>query len=193
MDTLRRTRDVLPALALLVAGLIVWEVWVRVRDTPDYVLPPPSQVWTAFAEHPGQIGHHLVATLVEAGLGLVTGATAGVALALVMVAVPLARRVLGPIVVASQTVPMMVLSPLLVLWFGYGLAPKILVVALITFFPVTIATLGGLTGTPVEHVELIESMGADASPCSARPAFRTPFRRCSTGCASPPRTPSRVP
>lgn len=157
---LRRVRDVLPALALLVAGLVFWEIWVRVRDTPDYVLPPPSQVWQTFADRPSQVGRHLVATLTEAGLGLLAGAAAGVLLAVVMAGVPLARRVLGPIVVASQTVPMMVLSPLLVLWFGYGLAPKIVVVALITFFPVTIATLGGLTGTPSEHVELIQSMGA---------------------------------
>lgn len=157
---LRRVRDVLPALALLAAGLLFWEIWVRVRDTPDYVLPPPSQVWHTFVDRPSQVGRHLLTTLTEAGLGLLAGTAAGITLAVVMASVPLARRVLGPIVVASQTVPMMVLAPLLALWFGYGLTPKIVVVALITFFPVTIATVGGLMSTPTAHVELIESMGA---------------------------------
>ena len=151
----------LPALALLAAGVVFWEVWVRVRDTPDYVLPPPSQIWEAFADDPGLVGHHLTTTLAEAGIGLLIGTAAGVVMAALMASVPLARRVLGPIVVASQTVPMMVLAPLLVLWFDYGWTPKVIVVALITFFPVAIATVGGLTGTPPEHVELIESMGAE--------------------------------
>ncbi|HWL45723.1 MAG TPA: ABC transporter permease [Ilumatobacter sp.] len=157
---IRRTRDALPALTLIAAGFGFWEVWVRVRDTPDYVLPPPSQIWTAFAERPGLVGHHLATTLAEAGIGLLIGTSAGVAIAALMATVPLARQVLGPLVVASQTVPMIVLAPLLVLWFGYGLTPKVIVVGLITFFPVAIATLGGLTGAPPEHVELIEAMGA---------------------------------
>lgn len=157
---LRRVRELLPALGLLAAGIAFWEVWVRVRDTPAYVLPPPSEIWTAFGDRPGLVGRHLVDTLIEAALGLATGTALGVAVALLMASVPLARRVLGPIVVASQTVPMMVLAPLLVLWFGYGLTPKIVIVALITFFPVTIATLGGLTGVSAEQVELVAAMGA---------------------------------
>lgn len=157
---IRRAREVLPALALIAAGVVFWEVWVRARDTPDYVLPPPSQIWTAFADDPGLVGHHLATTLAEAGIGLLIGTVAGVVVAAVMARVSIARRVLGPIVVASQTVPMIVLAPLLVLWFDYGWTPKVIVVALITFFPVAIATLGGLTGAPPEHVELIESMGA---------------------------------
>lgn len=159
----RRAREVLPALALIAAGIVFWEVWVRVRDTPDYVLPPPSQIWTAFAHDPGLVGRHLATTLAEAAIGLGVGTAAGITVAAVMASVPIARRVLGPLVVASQTVPMMVLAPLLVLWFDYGLTPKVIVVALITFFPVAIATLGGLTGAPPEHVELAESMGASAS------------------------------
>lgn len=157
---LRRIRDLLPALALLAAGVAFWEIWVRVRDTPDYVLPPPSQIWTAFADRPGLVGRHVVTTVVEAALGLAAGTALGVAIAVAMAGIPLARRVLGPIVVASQTVPMIVLAPLLVLWFDYGLTPKVVIVALITFFPVAIATLGGLTGVPPEQLELVEAMGA---------------------------------
>jgi ABC-type nitrate/sulfonate/bicarbonate transport system permease component len=156
----RRALDILPAVGVLAAGLALWEVWVRARDTPDYVLPPPSQIWTAFVDDRGLLGDHIATTLAEAALGLLVGTIAGAVLAVTIAAAPLARRVLGPILVASQTIPMIVLAPLLTLWFGFGLAPKVVVVALVTFFPVAIATAGGLLGAPPEQVELIESMGA---------------------------------
>ena len=73
---------------------------------------------------------------------------------------PLARRLLEPLLVASQTIPMIVLAPLLVIWFGIGATPKIVVVALITFFPVAISTAAGLAGADPDLVELVRSMGA---------------------------------
>ena len=149
-----------PAAALLVALVIAWEVWVEVRDTPPFVLPAPSQVWQAFLETRGVLGGHVMTTAVEAVLGLALGASLGVALAVVIAASTLARRVLYPIVVASQTIPMIIMAPLLVLWFGFGLTPKVVVVALITFFPVTIATVGGLSGADPELIDLLRSMGA---------------------------------
>lgn len=156
----RRALELVPALGVLAAAIAAWEAWVRVRDTPDYVLPAPSQVWSAFVDQRGIVWGHLLTTLAEASLGLLAGTAAGVLVALAMAASRTARRVLGPIVVASQTIPVMVLAPLLVLGFGYGLTPKVVVVGLVTFFPVAIATAGGLTGAPPEQVELIESMGA---------------------------------
>lgn len=156
----RRTLDIVPSLAVIGAGAAFWEVWVRARDTPDYVLPPPSQIWDAFVADRGLLGHHLVPTVIEAALGLAAGTAAGVVLAVLIASSTLARRVLGPILVASQTIPMIILAPLLALWFGFGLTPKVVVVALITFFPVAIATAGGLAGAPPEQVELIRSMGA---------------------------------
>lgn len=156
----RRAVDLLPALALLVAAVGIWEIWVRVNDTPDYVLPPPTQIWTAFIDDRGLLGHHITSTLWEAILGLTVGTVIGVGLAVVIAGSALARRVLYPIVVASQTVPMIILAPLLVLWFGFGLTPKVVVVALVTFFPVTIATVGGLTGADPDYVDLLRSMGA---------------------------------
>mgnify|MGYP000848483175 CR=1 FL=1 len=159
-NAVRRALHVLPAVAVLAACVGAWEAWVRLRDTPDYVLPAPSQVWRAFVDQRGIVGGHLATTLLESALGLVVGAAAGIAVAVALAGSPLLRRVLGPIVVASQTIPVMVLAPLLVLGFGYGLTPKVVVVALVTFFPVAIATAGGLTGARPDHVELIASMGA---------------------------------
>ena len=139
-NAVRRALHVLPAVAVLAACVGAWEAWVRLRDTPDYVLPAPSQVWRAFVDQRGIVGGHLATTLLESAIGLVVGTAAGIAVAVGLAGSALLRRVLGPIVVASQTIPVMVLAPLLVLGFGYGLTPKVVVVALVTFFPVAIAT-----------------------------------------------------
>lgn len=155
-----RFAEVAPAFVVLSAAVAAWEVWVRWRDTPDYVLPPPSQIWKAFVDDRGLLGEHVVASLQAAVLGLVTGAALGIVLAIVISCSAFVRRVLYPIVIASQTIPMIIMAPLLVLWFGFGLTPKVVVVALVTFFPVAIATVGGLTSVDPELVDLARSMGA---------------------------------
>ena len=155
----RLAANYLPAAALLVALIVVWEVWVTVRDTPAFVLPAPSRIWQAFLANRNLLGTHVAVTTFEAVFGLVVGAAIGVVLALIVATWPLARRVVYPIIVASQTVPMIILAPLLVLWFGFGLVPKVVVVALITFFPVVIATVGGLLGADPELIDLVRSMG----------------------------------
>ncbi len=142
--------------ALVIAG---WEAWVRVRDTPDYVLPPPSRVATTAVDSAHLLPRHLQATLVETLLGLALGAAVGAALALLVAAVPLARRSLGPLLVASQTVPMIVLAPLFLIWFGIGITPKVVLVALITFFPVAVSTVAGLDGADDELVDLVRALG----------------------------------
>ncbi|MFV0525301.1 MAG: ABC transporter permease [Acidimicrobiales bacterium] len=156
----RRLLDLLPAIAALVAGAVAWEVWVRWRDTPSYLLPPPSKIWAAFLVDRQLLGEHVLATLGEAMLGLSVGAVLGVGLAVIIAGSAPARRVLYPIVVASQTIPMIIMAPLLVLWFGFGLTPKVVVVAMVTFFPVAISTVGGLMSADPELVDLLRSMGA---------------------------------
>jgi ABC-type nitrate/sulfonate/bicarbonate transport system permease component len=149
-----------PAAALL-AGLVgVWELYVILWRPAPYVLPSPGRIGEAFVESWPLLPTHVATTVTEALVGLAIGAVAGAVLAVVITAVPLARRVLDPVLVASQTVPMIVLAPLLVLWFGIGTSPKIIVVALITFFPVAVSTTAGLTGVDPDLVDLVRSMGA---------------------------------
>ena len=155
-----QVRTWLPPTALLVALLAVWEFGVAAFDTPAYILPPPSAVLTAFGEVRPLLGQHIITTTTEAFVGIATGAAVGVVLAVAVWAVPLFRRLAYPVLVASQTVPMVVLAPLLVLWFGFGLTPKVVVVALIALFPVAISTAEGLVGADAEQIELLRSMGA---------------------------------
>lgn len=147
--------------ALLLAALVgLWQAWVVVNDTPAYVLPSPARIGGAFIDSAPLLPGHVLATVVEAVLGLLVGAVVGVALAVLVASVPLARRTLEPLLVASQTIPMIVLAPLLALWFGIGATPKIVVVALITFFPVAVSTISGLTAADPDLLDLVRSMGA---------------------------------
>jgi ABC-type nitrate/sulfonate/bicarbonate transport system permease component len=131
-----------------------------VRNSPPYVLPSPGRVAGAFGESAGLLPRHILWTVVESLVGLAAGAAAGAAIAALIAGVPVARRLLEPLLVASQTIPMIVLAPLLVIWFGIGVTPKIVVVALITFFPVAVSTAAGLAGADPDLVELVRSMGA---------------------------------
>lgn len=144
-------------LALLVGG---WQTWVVLAGTPAYVLPSPGRIAGAFVDSAPLLPRHVGATAIEAVAGLAAGALVGAALAVLVALVPLARRTLEPLLVASQTVPMIVLAPLLALWFGIGATPKIIVVALITFFPVVVSTTNGLTSADDELLDLVRSMGA---------------------------------
>lgn len=168
----------LPPTLLIVVLLGAWEIGVAVFHTPAYILPPPSVVWTAFGEVRPLLGAHIVTTTTEALAGIVSGAVVGVVLAVGVWTVPLLRRLLYPLLVGSQTVPMVVLAPLLVLWFGFGLTPKVVVVALIALFPVAISTVEGLASSDPEQIDLLRSMGAGRRDIlrlvlvpSATPAF----------------------
>ena len=99
--------------------------------------------------------------MTEALAGLVIAATIGVALATVIAGIPLVRRVVYPLLIVSQTIPIVVLAPLLIIWFGFGLTPKVVVVALVGFFPIVVSTVDGLTGADRDMVGLVRSMGAN--------------------------------
>lgn len=150
----------LPALAPPVVLLVGWEVGVRVTDAPPYLLPSPSEVWAAFWDLRPVLLDHTRATLVTATAGLLVAAAAGALIAVAITSLRVVRRVLYPLLVVSQTIPMIVLAPLLVTWFGFGLGPKVAVVAMVGFFPVVVSTVDGIDATDRDLVDVVRSMGA---------------------------------
>ena len=158
---LRTARHYLPAALFLAALIAVWDVWVRFAGTPSYLLPPPGSLLDAFLDQRAVLPGHIRTTLSEALLGLAFAALLGVGAAALIASLPLARRVLYPLLVVSQNIPVLVLAPLLAVWFGFGLTPKVLIVVLIGFFPIAVNTADGLMNADREMVALVRSMGAD--------------------------------
>lgn len=151
----------LPATLLLVGLVVGWEVYVRVADTRPFILPPPSRIWDAFVRTRETLAGHTWSTLTEALIGIGIGTFVGVVLAAMIASLALIRRVLYPLLIVSQTIPMIVLAPLLVIWFGLGMTPKIVVVALITFFPVVVSTSDALLNADRDLIAMVRSMGAN--------------------------------
>jgi putative hydroxymethylpyrimidine transport system permease protein len=157
MIAVKRWAPPVVALALLV---IVWQVYVDVFHVASYLVPSPSKIWTAFTGWSSALPVNIETTLYESVLGLMVGSLAGAVVAMTLWAFPLVRRILYPLLVASQTIPMVVLAPLLIIWFGIGLAPKVAVVALIAFFPVVVSMVQGLENTDIDLTDLLRTMGA---------------------------------
>ena len=149
-----------PPLAVLALLFVAWEVYVKAADVSPVTLPAPSRIFESAYRNRELLFSHSLVTLQEAALGLAVSIVFAVSLALLIDAFAPARRALYPLIVGSQTVPIIVLAPLLILWFGFELTPKIVVVALYTFFPITVAFASGLAATDVEARLLMRTLGA---------------------------------
>jgi ABC-type nitrate/sulfonate/bicarbonate transport system permease component len=145
---------------LVVGLLLLWEVCVRVAQVPRWLLPPPSAVGRTLLTDRDLLLLHGRVTLLEVLLGFALALLVGVVVAVAIDASPALERLLYPLVVASQTVPVPALAPLLLIWFGYGLLPKVLVTALIGFFPIVVNTVDGLRASDREVIALLRSFGA---------------------------------
>src|SRR5690349_17132312 len=136
-------RDRLPAIALVAAILVAWEAYVRLAGIEPVVLPAPSRIATALWDYRADAARHALPTVIETVVGFLIAVALAVASAVAMDRVPAIRRSVEPILVTSQTIPVIAIAPLFLLWFGFGLLPKILVVVLVTFFPIVVALLDG--------------------------------------------------
>ena len=150
-----------PPCVLAVLLLAVWEALVRWFALPAWLLPAPSQIVLTFVDQLAVLRGHVGATLVETALGMVLSLLVGFGLAFAIDAAPLVRRALYPLLVASQTVPIVAIAPLLVIGLGFGLLPKVLVVALVTFFPIVVNTVDGLQSADRDAVRLFQAMNAN--------------------------------
>ena len=146
--------------ALLALLLVVWEAAVEFTNTPRWLLPAPSDVARALIDDREILVPNAIVTLGEVLIGFVLAVGSGVGLGIAVYRSSLLARLLYPLIIASQTVPVPALAPLLLVWFGYGLGPKVLVTALVGFFPLVVNTVEGLRATDRDVVNLLRSFGA---------------------------------
>jgi NitT/TauT family transport system permease protein/putative hydroxymethylpyrimidine transport system permease protein len=147
--------------ALLVLVLLAgWELYADLGGIDQFLLPAPSDVATSLWTDRGLLWDNFTVTAGEVLLGIAVSLAAGVALAVAIHLSRTLRRATYPLLVASQTIPIVIVAPLLVVWLGYDLAPKLAIVGLICFFPVVVTTLDGLAGVDPDLRKLMRTLDA---------------------------------
>ena len=145
------------ALALLLGG---WELYVDLGGADPLILPAPHAVARSLYEDRSLLWSNFLVTAQEIVLGILVAAAAALLLAIVMHRVRPLRAALYPLLVASQTIPIPMLAPVLVLWLGFGIGPKLVVIALVAFFPIVITTLSGFASVDPDLIKLMRTFGA---------------------------------
>lgn len=163
MELLRlRLGQMILAPVSLAVGIVLWEGAVIAWQLPAFILPPPTLVWERLVQvlRDGSLLRHAAVTLGEVSAGLLLGVSISTALGYLLARSRLVERLLSPYIVASQSVPVVAIAPLLVIWFGPGLFSKVLICALIVFFPVLVNTVVGLRSVSDDLRDLMRSLRA---------------------------------
>jgi ABC-type nitrate/sulfonate/bicarbonate transport system permease component len=170
--TARRLSRVWPPAVLLAAFIAAWELGVRAFGVPFYILPSPSRIAGLLVSDQWLLLAQAAVTLEEVLLGFVIAFAVGIVLALLIFSSPTIERAVYPLIIASQTVPVFAIAPLLIVWFGYGMASKIAMAALIVFFPIVVNTVDGLRAADPDMVNLLLIL--DATPGQVLTKIRIP-------------------
>src|SRR5882724_2445330 len=150
-------------IAPILAAVIViggWELIARFAGVPSFMLPAPSAVIMTLVQEKGLLLNHTWATLVEAVLGLLAACVIGIALAVIIVLFKRLGDAIYPLLVVSQVVPKVALAPLMIIYVGFGLSSKVLMVFLLAFFPIVVNTIMGLRSISTDLLQLLETMKA---------------------------------
>ncbi len=160
MKRFTNTADYVYSLALIVFLVVLWHFSVALGWVNDFVLPYPADVVRTLYEIRVNLWDHLKMTLQEAIYGLVLAIFFSVLVAFLMDQFISVKKALFPIFLVSQTVPVILLAPLLAMWFGFGMTPKVIVVVLVCFFPIVVSLNEGLESVDKDEIDLLKSMGA---------------------------------
>jgi len=151
---------VIPAVIGIASVLAAWEAWVEIKDVKPYLVPAPSSVAERLWEDPWLFAKEGWKTLEGALLGFIAGAAVALALATVMAQSRLLERAIFPLAILVKVTPIVAIAPLLTIWFGFGLMPKVFIAALIVFFPIMVNALVGFRSVNPNALALLESLAA---------------------------------
>lgn len=141
--------------------LIIWQIVCSLELVESFMLPSPVQVITALVTEFPLLMEHAAITMGEAIIGLALGVLLGFVMAVLMDHYDFLYKAFYPLIVLTQTVPAVAIAPLLVLWFGYGMAPKIILIVITTFFPIAVGLLNGFKEADKDSINLLRAMGAN--------------------------------
>ena len=180
-------RDIVPPVALIAVLIFGWYFVARVSGLISFILPTPLEVVQAGWRTRSLLLNAIGTTLLETAIGMVLALVAGIGIAALVDFWPLAHRAFYPIMVVSQTVQILAIAPILVIWFGFGMIPTVLIVLLSCFFPLAISTADGLSSSDPELIALLRAMGANRGQIwrivrlpTALPSFFTGLRMAVT-------------
>ncbi|WP_138419455.1 ABC transporter permease [Aquibacillus sediminis] len=148
-----------PVLVIILL-LILWEISSRLLDIPTWLLPSPTEIAREGVTSWANYQHHLFSTTKLSVIGFVIGVSVGLLIAVILHLLPTVRQAFYPLLILSQNIPIIVLAPLLVIWFGFGVLPKVLIITLVCFFPIAVATLDGFRQTNQELLHYMRMAGA---------------------------------
>ena len=156
------TKKLVPFFLSALAFLLGWDLLTRYSGLPNFILPSPFSVWTRFlkAVDDGSLLYHTGITLVEIVLGLIAGVMFATVVGYMLAKSRSLEKVLSPYLVASQAIPVIAIAPLLVIWLGDGILSKVVICALIVFFPVLVNTIVGVRAVPTAFYDLMNSLHA---------------------------------
>ena len=180
-DQVARLAVYLLPLLIPVVLIAVWEGYTRLASVDPTVLPAPSRILSEFYSFRGLAWEHTRQTILETAVGFSASIVVAVLFAVAMDQIAWVRRSLYPLMVASQTIPIIAIAPLMIIWFGFGLLPKVLVIILVTFFPIVVALLDGFASTEREAMNLLQTMGASKRQIFAHVRFPTALPYLFTG------------
>lgn len=146
--------------SLIIIGLMVWQAMISVQIIPDFLLPSPVQIVQAFIREFALLVSHAKYTLATAFIGIGIGLILSFVLAILMDMFKVFERLVYPVILINQTIPTIAIAPLLVIWLGYGILPKVVLVVLSVFFPMTIALLDGFKSVSADEINLFKSLKA---------------------------------
>lgn len=150
------------ALFIVAGALLAWEAGVMATQTPVYILPAPSRIVATLAAHPAYFGEAALITLGEAALGLLLGLSVALATATFVALRPGMERGVMALAILVKSMPLAAIAPLLTIWLGFGVLPKVIITALLTFFPVLVNAIVGLQSAEREMIDLMRSYRASA-------------------------------
>jgi ABC-type nitrate/sulfonate/bicarbonate transport system permease component len=156
----RHVAGLLTAIVVPLAVLVVWQLYCMLADVDPTVLPTPTRIVDQLVSNRDIAWTHTLQTLQETAIGFAASVVFALVVAVAMDQVAWLRRSLYPMLVGSQTIPVIAIAPLMIIWFGFGLFPKVLLIILVTFFPIVVALLDGFASTEREAMNLLRTMGA---------------------------------